>query len=314
MKTVEHNSKITKVVRQLSVAAVIAGTALFPRVASAGILDKARAVVQQVSGHIQAKVEGIQEKVEGVDGEALEQLMEIVTGMFEHLKQTQAGYKEFVGADRCGPSSPCGAFRAQLRKMIESFIQLPRELPFLENIPPAVQQLEKIAALVNHMPPPILFASEKLFGNMFGEIQYRLEMVRYAAAQIPRLPTMSQLSQASAFSGSPARNRNANEDPKDFPYCSALLDTGKPHIELLAKSLEHLGDFVWDVADLMEDSKTVGANVTVVAGAGATTSVKNPVKATTQVIGLVIKTVRQVVELKVAATASICALKGYKAA
>ena len=57
----------------------------------------------------------------------------------------------------------------------------------------------------------------------------------------------------------------------------------------------------------MEENKTVGTSP------GATTSVKNPTKAGVQTTGLVIKTIRQVIEIKVAATASVCALKGYKA-
>jgi hypothetical protein len=209
-------------------------------------------------------------------------------------------------------------------------MSLPQELHFIEHVPPAVHKLRNIVKLLDVLPPPILYAAEKVLGNAFEELQYRLELVRYAAGQVPRFPTMAELSNASAGSsvhttvrvtgndkgGKPAAGKPSSNTPPpaaaqepipEFPYCNALLNTGKPHVELLAKALEHVGDFLWDLADTMEDSKTVGVSP------GATTSVKNPVKGATQMKGFVIKTIRQVVEIKVAATASICAMKGYKA-
>lgn len=325
MKT--NQSNVAKVVRILTASALIAGFVLMPGTSSAGLRDK----VTELKNKVQLKAEDVKEKIGELDSEGLEQLMETVGSMLKYVKQGQADYKNFVGADKCGAHSPCGAFRSELRKLIESFIKLPQELPFIENVPPAVRQLEKLAKSVDIMPPPLLYASEKVLGNVFEELKYRLDVVRYAAAQVPRFPTMAELSHASA--NSPVRSASANQsfrssakdkngkpaesnpttepvsepDPS-FPYCAALLDTGKPHVELLAKTIEHVGDFLWDLADMMEENKTVVVNA--VAGGG--TSVKNPVKGTTQLVGFVIKSIRQVVEIKVAATASICALRGYK--
>jgi hypothetical protein len=317
MKSSERNSKLFEVARRLSATSLIAAMLIVPANASAGPLAELKSRLQQTAANVtelknnvQSKVDSIKDQVEGLDGEALEQLMETVGSMLQYVKQAQAGYQNFVGADRCGLSSPCGVFRGKLRKLIETFVALPKELPFVEQVPPAVRQLEVVAKLVDHMPAPILFGAEKVLGNVFEEIQYRLELVRFAASQAPRFPTMSELSRASTTMSAPRGTKTSNAEPvADFPYCTAILDTGEVHVELLAKSLEHVGDFLWDLADMMEENKTVVVNA--VAGGG--TSVKNPAKGTTQLIGFVIKTIRQVVELKVAATASICALHGYKA-
>ena len=337
MKTPTNTAKVTKAVRKTIVATLIAGVALGPTTASAGLADKMqqlRGNVTELKNTVQGKIENIKGKIEDMDGDGLEQIAETVQSLFQFMKQAQAGYKEFVGTDKCGSSSPCGVFRAELRNLIQSFIALPRELPFVEQVPPAVRQLEKMVAFVEILPPVILFASEKVLGNAFEEMRYRLELVRYAASQMPELPTMAELSRASADSttsrtavsasdqtGSKSKKNQKNpsgsnsQQPTDpeiepvpsFPYCTKILDTRKPARELFTKILEHLGDDVWDRADMMADTTTAGT------APGGTTSWKNPSKATVQLVGLVIKGIRQVVEIKVAATALICANHGYKA-
>jgi hypothetical protein len=337
MKTLANNRKGTKAVRNTIAAGLIAGIVLGPTAASAGLADKIQQIrgnVTELKNTVQGKIENIQGKIEDMDGEGLEQITEIVRSVLQFMKQTQAGYKEFVGADKCATSSPCGAFRAELRSLIRSLTALPQELQFIEQVPPAVRQLEKMVILVDILPPVILFVSEKVLGNAFEEIRYRLELVRYAASQAPKFPTMAELSRASADSASPravasasdqtgskakktlnspatsnSRQRSDSEaEPvANFPYCTQVLDTGKPGYELLTKVFEQSGDFMWDLADTMEDSKTVGT------APGATTSIKNPIKEALQLSSLVIKGIRGVVEIKFAATAMICANHGYKA-
>jgi hypothetical protein len=308
MKTSNPTAKINQAVRSVAAAALCAGLLLTPAISSAGLADRfqqAHGKVTELKNKVSTKVDNVKEKIEALDSDGLEQLMETVGSMLAYIKEEQAEYKSFVGSDKCGPSSPCAVFRGQFRKLIESFISLPKELHFIEAIPPAVRQLEKVARLIDRMPAPILYAGEKVLGNAFEELQYRLQLVRYAALQVPRFPTMAEIGHASASYSTKSSDRSS---ASQFPYCTALLDNGKAHVELLTKSLEHLGDFLWDLADMMEENKTVVVNA--VAGGG--TSVKNPAKGTTQLIGFIIKTVRQVVELKVAATASICSLKGYQ--
>jgi len=319
MKTLTITS-ITKAVRNVSVATLIAGMVVVPSTASAGLADKIQQVrgnVTELKNNVQKKVENVQDKIEDIDGDGLEQIKDDIESMFRFIKQTQASYKEFVGADKCGVRSPCGVFRTELRSMIQSFVALPGELEFVEHVPPAVRQLEKMTKLVDFLPPPILFASETVLGNAFDEIRYRIELVRYAASQTPKLPTMDELSQASARSTARvssgdtnptlARTTTTTEPDPSFPYCTKVLDTRKAGRELLTTVLEHLGDFVWDLADTMEDSKAGGTSP------GVTSSWKNPSKATVQKAGLIIKGIRQVIEIKVAATAAICEKNGYKA-
>jgi len=327
MKTLSRNQKVTEIARKVTAAAVIAGFVLAPATGSAGLLDKAKSRVQQAAtnvtefkNNVQAKVEDVKDKVEELDSEGLEQTKEMVASMLQFVKKIQAGYKDFAGTDNCGQNSPCGAFRAQLRKMIESFANLPEELPFVEAIPPAVKQLEEMAQLVDHMPPPILYATEKVLGTMFDEVQYRLEVVRFAAAQIPQLPTMGELSHATAYStagdrttantrnsSTSTRGSSTNSSSTGFPFCSKLLDTGKPHIELLLASIKALHETLSDIATLLPNEQTVGVSFV----GGVTVSIKNPPKGALDAIILIARTMERKLTLKMAVTKSVCALAGY---
>ena len=327
MTTLKRNQKVTQVARKVTAAALIAGFVFAPATGSAGLLDNAKSRVQQAAGKVtelrnsvQAKVEDVKDKVEELDSDGLEQTKEMVASMLEFVKKIQAGYKDFAGTDNCGQNSPCGAFRAKLRKMIVSFANLPQELPFVETIPPAVKQLEEMAQLVDHMPPPILYATEKVLGTMFDEVQYRLEVVRFAAAQVPQLPTMAELSQGAAYpssgdrtavntkNSSPStRSSSRNSSGTGFPFCSALLDTSKPHIELLQASIKTMHETLSDIAAMMPNEQTLGVSFV----GGVTVSIKNPPKGALDAIILIARTIERKLTLKMAVTKSVCALAGY---
>lgn len=342
MKTNTRKETTLEAAKKLSAASVIAGMLVSPTASFAGPLDALKATVQQASSkvtelknNVQAKVEDVKDKIEDLDGE---ELMEAVRSMITFVKQTQAGYQQFVGANKCGAGTPCATFRNGLRTMVESFIKLPQEMPFMEHVPPAVQQLEQVAKLIDFLPPPILFASQKVLGNAFDEIKYRMDMLRYAVSQAPRLPTMAELSDASAKTSalrttsttasdrtSTVRTNTVASDRSstsvrtttssaattssqaaDFPWCSRQL-SGKAGQELVVKSLEHLGDFLWDLGDLMGDDKFF------VSTGFSGKEIKDPAKPFLQIPAFMIKTFRQVLEIKIAATAAICEARGYQA-
>lgn len=325
MKFVENNKKITTAARNLSAAALIAGTVCIPATGFASLFDaaksrvaQARSQVTELKNDVQANVEEAKEKVEGLDTEGLEQAKEMVASMLQYVKKIQAGYQDFAGTDHnCAPSSPCGAFRGQLRTMILSFANLPQELPFVESVPPAVKKLGEMARLVDQMPPPILYATEKVLGSMFDEIQYRLDVVRFAAGRIPQLPTMAELSQAAASPSSinptatstRSSSRSIGTPASGFSYCSTLLVTAKPHIELLLTSIKALHETMSDIAGMMPNEQTLGISFV----GGVTVSIKNPPKGALDAIILITRIMERKLTLKMALTKSVCALAGYTA-
>lgn len=319
MKTFETNGKITKAVRNVTAAALIAGFVFMPATGSAGLRDRvqqARNNVTELKNKVQVKAEDLQDKANNLDAEGMKQMKEMVESMLQFVKKIQGGYKDFAGANQCDASSPCGAFRGQLRAMILSFVNLPQDLPFVEDVPPVVKQLKEMARLVDFMPPPILYVTEKVLGNMFDEIQYRLDMVRFAAARIPRLPTMAELAQAMAYSpranSTPATARDArstnNSAAGQFPFCAATLDTAKPHIELLLTSIKALHETLSDIAGMMPNERTIGISAI---GEGATVTIKDPPKGALDTVILLAKTMERKLTLKLAVIKSVCAIAGY---
>lgn len=303
MKTSKNNLKIPRAVCYLSVASLITAFVLMPATGSAGLKDRVqetRGKVTELKNKVQVKAETIQEKIEELDGEGKEQLMEMVTSMLKFVKHAQAGYKNFVGADKCGAGSPCGAFREQLRQMFLTFVNLPHDLPFVESIPPAVKQLKQFAQLLDHMPPPILYVTEKVLGNMFDEIQYRLEVVRYASAKLPTIPKMSELSYLTASS---------QLGQQEYPFCKAVLETGKPHVELLLTSIKALHETISDIKSVLPNEQTVGITVM----GGGTISIKHPAKGGADMIVVLIKAIERGLTLRLALTKSVCAVAGYNA-
>ena len=311
MKALKQNATFTQTVRKSTAAALIAGLVLVPSVSSAGLLDRAqqaKAKVTQLKNKVQAKAENIQDKAEDFKGEKIEQLMEMVTSMLDFVRHEQQGYKNFVGGNKCGRNSPCAGFRTQLRETFETFVRLPEELPFVETTPPAIKQLAKIAKLVDHIPPPMLYVAEKVLGNMFDEIGYRLEVVQYAAAKLPSLPSMAELAQLTANSPQTKNTSTSQQSKSAYPFCSAVLDTGKPHIELLQTAINALHETISDVASVLPNEQTVGITVL----GGGTVSIKHPAKGGLDVVVVVIKAIERKLTLRLALVKSVCSLSGYQ--
>lgn len=321
MKTF-NSSKITKTVRTVGAVALIASFVFMPATSSAGPRDRAqeaRTKVTELKNNVRAKVEDVKDQAEDLKGDAIEQLLAMVLPMIQFMKKQQEGYKTFVGTDDCGQGSPCDVFRKKMHTLIVSFITLPKELPFVESVPPAVRQLEELAKLVGYMPTPMLYAAEKVLSNAFDEIQYRLDMLRFAASKIPPIPTMSELSHsvansqsmnyAVASSNGTRTTSSSRVNPTYPPDCPIIFEQGMPHIELLLTAIETVHETIKDTAEILPNEVTVG----VTAVGGGAYSVKHPAKGGLDVIILLIKTIERDLKLRLAIKKSTCAVSGYQA-
>lgn len=294
MNPTSKSTKTFAPVRKITHAAIIAAALSTPFAAQAGPIDKVKARVEQthaqvraIRGRVNAIYGDLQEKREMLGAEGKEQLMEAIRTTVEYMQHARADYAGFVAPDQCGPASECGAFRERLKSVIQGFIALPEDLPFVETIPAAVNKLAKTAELVNYVPPPALYATEKSIGGPLGNVQNLLDTVHAVAAAMPKVPTIREINDLNVDS---ARQ-----------YCNTVL--GNPHIELMHVAFQNLVGTMADIAGLLQDdldvvAATVGINI------------KNPPKLVFQLIALVPKQLERNLKLRQAALKSQCAILG----
>jgi len=294
MTTTTHTSKKFASIRKATHATVIAAVLATPFAAHAGPIDRVKSRVEQthaqvraIRGRVNAIYNDIQEKRDMLGAEGKEQLIEAIRTTVEYMQHARADYTDFVGADNCGAGSECGVFREQIQGMIKGFIALPTELPFVESVPPVVRRLEKVADLVNHMPPPVLYVTEKSVGAPLESIKEQVETVRAIAAAMPPIPTIREINEM---------GQNANQQ-----YCETLI--GNPHIELMQVALDNLSSGMSDAAGLLPETLDV-----TVAAFG--TNIKFPPKAVLQTLSLVVKVIERKLKLRLAFVKSRCAITG----
>jgi hypothetical protein len=310
-----NQTNFGKTVHTFTVSALLAGMLLTPGSSNAGLADK----IVDLKSKVQDKVEIVKDKAADIKGDAVEQIVEMVLPMIQFIKKQQEGYKDFTGVNNCGQGSPCAVFRQKISKMIVSFATLPEQLPFVETIPTAVKQLEELAQLVDYLPPTMLYAAEKTLAQSFDEIQFRLDMLRFAASNIPAIPTMAELSQSVASSqqvnyaadssGGKRAKKSSAANPAYPANCALILDKAKPHIDLVLTAIKTVHEQIKDTADVLPNEVTVG----VTAVAGGTYSVKHPAKGGLDLVILVIKSIERDLTLRLAIHKSFCAALGYQA-
>lgn len=301
MFTKTENTKTFTPVRTAThavlVAVFLAAPFAAPSTAQAGPIDKIKTRVEQthknvraIRGRVNAVYGDLQEKRQMLGAESKEQLVEAIRTTLEYMQHARADYAGFVGPDNCGTASDCGAFRGQIQDMIKDFIALPAELPFVENVPPVVNRLQKISNLVNHMPPPVLFVTEKAAGAPLENIKEQIETVRAIAAAMPPIPTIREI------------NEMNKQTAKQV--CTTVIDN--PHIDLMQVALNNLSSNMSDVAGLLPETLDV-----TVAAFG--TNIKFPPKLVLQVFSLVVKSVERKLKLRLAFVKSSCAVMGFPA-
>ncbi len=306
--------------RRFAVVAAVTLAVAMPATGQAGLFDKAKQgaqkfastvtksgkgsaapanPIEQVKNDVRKTVEKVTEIGNGVvriqgqvnqlvgnlHGEGAEQIKEVIQSTLQYLQHVQADYADYVAPDNCGASSDCGAFREDLRDMIDGFVALPGELPFVERVPAAVKQLRKFSDLVEFIPPPILFASDNVVGDSIDDIYALVEVLLAAAESLPEIPKARDIVTLSKATAA--------------PYCSTVI--GNPHIALVQVLMNNLAATLSDVAGLMADEKDV-----TVATVG--TNVKNPAKAVFEVIVLVLNTMTRDLENRIALLNSTCAI------
>lgn len=294
MFTNTNATKTLASVRRITHTAIVAAILVTPFAAQAGPIDRIKTRVEQthaqvraIRGRVNAIYNDIQEKRDMLGADGKEQLIEAIRTTVEYMQHARADYADFVGADNCGSASECGAFREQIKEMIKGFVALPTELPFVESVPPVVQRLQKVADLVDHMPPPVLYVTKKSVGAPLESIKEQVETVRAIANAMPTIPTIREINEMS---------KTGTQQ-----YCTTVIDN--PHIELMQVALDNLSSNMSDAAGLLPETLDV-----TIAAFG--TNIKFPPKAVLQTLSLVVKKIERRLKLRLAFVKSQCAIMG----
>lgn len=294
MQPTTNTTKKFASIRTLTHAAMIAVFLAAPFAAQAGPIDRVKTRVDQthaqvkaIRGRVNAIYGDLQEKRQMLGAEGKEQLMEAIQTTIEYMQHARADYGGFTAPDNCGPASECGAFRKQLKDMIQGFIALPTDLPFVETVPASVGQLQKMASLLDHMPPPVLYATSKSIGAPLANVQNLLDTVRAVAEAMPEIPTIREINEMNVEAAK--------------LHCSVVLDN--PHIALLRVAFQNLAGNLTDIAGLLPDTLDVVA-------ATFGTNIKMPPKLIMQVIALIPTQIDRKLNLRQAALKSRCAILG----
>lgn len=300
MTTHQNTSKQHRPLQGLALAALVAGALALPASAQATPLalvksrvDQTHNQVKKIKNDVADIVADLEEKRAELRKAGIKELKDTIISILTYMRQAQAGYQDFVAPDNCGRNSECSAFRDKLHDAVLDFAELPASLPFVEQVPPAVEQLYESADLVDYIPPPVLYVSARSIESTLDEAMVLLEMLRSAAAKMPPLPTKSELMAAVADSAS-AQYRS---------YCSLNSDPDdNPHVKLVLTLLDAIGSTLGDLADMVQEEISAA-----IVGEG--TGVKNPLQLAVQMMAFVPNSAKRGLETQIALQASVCAIR-----
>jgi hypothetical protein len=269
MKTTTQNP-IRRTLISLATAAVIA----MPGLATAGLGDRIQAVKTKANVHITNVRENrpVLQAVENARPQAAEifqQVQELqVIEQFQDtlllLQEIQSDYRYFSGGQGCNAS--CASFRASLRNIFNDFASLVDEVPALSDNQELVANIQRIANLIDYIPPRALYLMWQAMSAKVEELAYMASEIRETLAYLPPLMPAASLGVTTRSTASRGALRTNASDRT----CDWVDDEKKPVIELIQGRLEMFGWQMEKVADLIPDAEVKGS-----AGATAGAAVAN---------------------------------------
>lgn len=266
MNTTSQNP-IRRTLISLATAAAIA----LPGLASAGLGDRIQTVKTKANVHITNVRENrpVLQAVENAREPATEifrqvqelQVIEQFQDTLVLLREIQSDYQYFSGGQGC--SATCASFRASLRNIFMDFASLVDAVPALSDNPELVDNIQRIANLIDHIPPRALYLMWQTMSAKMEELAYMASEIRETLEFLPPLMPAASLgvtTRSTAASGTGAGNR----------MCDWVDEEKKPVIDLIQARLEMFGWQMEKVADLIPD-----AEVKATAGATAGAAVAN---------------------------------------
>ena len=109
-----------------------------------------------------------------------------VTDTMKFLQDNQAEFQQFVGQE-------ADYFRDDVKNLMLDFINISQDFPIARQKQKVIESMEKIASLIDKLPPALLYPMYKALGPRLEEMQDIVTGIRTKLAAIPKLPPMKEL-------------------------------------------------------------------------------------------------------------------------
>jgi hypothetical protein len=161
------------------------------------------------------------------------------------LQQMQQDYQFFSGGST-GCAAQCASFRADLKDLFGEFLAVVYELPALRAEGGLADNLERLSALVDYVPPRALYL---MWQNLAGQIADVRTMLGELRQELASLPPLQPVAGADAMSA-----RSVGTGGSGAGSCDWVLDDDrKPWVDLLQARLEMFAWRLKSAADLIPD-------------------------------------------------------------
>ncbi|MDP3421235.1 MAG: hypothetical protein Q8S10_09940 [Thiobacillus sp.] len=251
----------TTQLRRTAVSIATALAVVVPGLASAALVDRAKARVQTAQTNASTFVNKVQENrpLEKAKDSATEifqnvqemQVLEQFKESVQLIKHMQAHYQHFSGGRGCGAT--CSDFRRSLKNTFDNFASLAGDVPALSRNTQLIYNLQRTSNLVDYIPSRALYvmwqtmsAKTTEFESMSGEIRQILD-------------SLPPLADPASFSPNPAHDAAAAQSTAgsgNGGLCAWVRQEDKPKIELLQARLEWMGWALEKVEGMIPDIET----------------------------------------------------------
>lgn len=189
----------TSRIRKTAICAVTTLALALPGLAAAGWGDSLKSRAQTVQSNASPLVTNVRDKAplrnlaSNAQGSAAE-VFDSIKGMhvLEQLNQTmgmvrqmQAEYEYFTGGEGC--AATCAGFRSRLKYTLNDFLSLAMEVPALNSQADLLENLQRMAVLIDHVPPRALYLMWQTMGAKMDDLEAAAAGIRQTLASLPPL-------------------------------------------------------------------------------------------------------------------------------
>ena len=268
------NTTTQNPIRRTLIALATPAAIALPGLATAGLGDRVQMVKTKANVHITNVRDNrpLLRAVENANPQAASifqqvqdlQVIEQFQDTLMLLQEIQSDYRYFSGGQGC--NATCASFRANLRNIFMDFASLVDAVPALSDNPELAANIQRIANLIDYIPPRALYLMWQALSAKMEELTYMASEIRETLEYLPPLMPAAGLgvtARGTASRGSPGTGAGDR-------MCEWVAEEKKPVIDLIQARLEMFGWQMEKIADLIPD-----AEVKATAGATAGAAVAN---------------------------------------
>lgn len=234
----------TSRIRKTAICAVTTLALALPGLAAAGWGDNLKSRARTVKSNASTLVTNVRDKAplrnlaNNAQGSVVE-VFDSIKGMhvLEQLNQTmgmvkqmQAEYEYFTGGEGC--AATCASFRSRLKYTLDDFLSLAVEIPALNSQADLLENLQRMAVLIDYVPPRALYLMWQTMGAKMDELEAAAEGIRQTLASLP--PLVDPATFGPNILNSAANGANAVHDG----ICEWSDQANKPMLDLIQARLE----------------------------------------------------------------------------